>query len=150
MDLRSGLNLTVTGLVGPVTSRLGLSVSDLVKVEVGDLHAEVSGLWSKKWFAGIEDGGWGRGRQEESLCALAIIWRVWSLRRCCSRKRGPPGGPGGPRGPRGAAGGSAGTLIGELFLLPGLGVSSSRLSIVKDFFLCLSSPSVRPGGDTGR
>ena len=48
MDLRSGLNLTVTGLVGPVTSRLGLSVSDLVKVEVGDLHAEVSGLWSKK------------------------------------------------------------------------------------------------------
>ena len=50
MDLRSGLNLTVTGLADPdstSTSRLG-SVSDSVELEVGDLHAEVSKLWSKK------------------------------------------------------------------------------------------------------
>ena len=54
MDLRSGLNLTVMGLVPPgaptgstSTSRLG-SVSDSVELEVGDLHAEVSKLWSKK------------------------------------------------------------------------------------------------------
>ena len=54
MDLKSGLNLTVMGLVHPeaatdstFTSGLG-SLSDSVELEVGDLHAKVSKLWSKK------------------------------------------------------------------------------------------------------
>ena len=47
MDLRSGLNLTVTGLVAPSASRLTLSVSDS-EPEAGDLHDGVSELWSKK------------------------------------------------------------------------------------------------------
>ena len=48
MDLRSGLNLTVTGLLGPSTSRLILFVSDSVELEAGDLHDRVSEVWSKK------------------------------------------------------------------------------------------------------
>ena len=54
MDLRSGLNLTVMGLAplgaatgSTSTSGLG-SLSDSVELEVGDLHAKVSKLWSKK------------------------------------------------------------------------------------------------------